>query len=185
MAKKKHNTAGGGALPNKHALWYEEYTDLEEALRKAGFDIREYETCKKVFNGLHQVGLVTKKYGFYKTFDHLNNNKWKQYISKRLLPDDVFVNTDKKIVFIIEKKYQEDAGSVDEKLQTVDFKIKEYQKMLPGWEVRFIYLLNDYFDKDCYHDVFDYIRKVGGSVHINTDKDPFNLTNLEIELPED
>lgn len=181
MAKKKHNMAGGGALTNEHGLLYEEYTDLEEALREAGFDIREYETCKKVFDGLHQVGLVTKKYSFYKTFDHLDDDKWKNYVSKRLLPDDVFVNTNKKIVFIIEKKFQKDAGSVDEKLQTIDFKIKEYKKMLPDWEVRFIYILNDYFKQKCYRDVFNYIKSVGGSYYFNE----LPLEDLQIELPED
>lgn len=48
------------------------------------------------------------------------------------LPDGVFVNLDTETVFINEKKYQIGAGSVDEKLQTGDFMIKECKKMLPG-----------------------------------------------------
>ena len=181
MAKKKHNMVGGGALTNEHGLLFEEYTDLEEALRKAGFNIREYDACKKIFDGLHQVGFVTKKHGFYKTFKHLDHEKWKKYVSKRLLPDDVFVNTDKRIVFIIEKKFQMGAGSVDEKLQTVDFKLREYKKLLPDWEVRFVYILNDFFRQDCYRDVFEYIRSVGGEYYFNA----LPLKDLEIEYPED
>ena len=95
---------GGGALTNEHGLLYEQYTDLEEALKEAGFDLQKHKACQEVFDGLHKVGLVTKKYDFYKIFEHLDNNKWKNFISKRLLPDDVFVNLDTKTVFIIEKK---------------------------------------------------------------------------------
>ena len=178
MPKKKHNMVGGGALTNEHGLLYETYTDLAEALKEAGFDLQEQATCKEVFDGLHKVGLVTQKYDFYKIFDHLSNNKWKQYISKRLLPDDVFVNLDKKIVFIIEKKFQQDNGSVDEKLQTVDFKIKEYKKLLPDWEIKFFYILNDYFKKDAYKDVFEYIESVGGNYYFNT----IPLENLGLDF---
>ena len=180
MAQKKHNMVGGGALTNVHGLLYETYTDLEGALSKAGFSLSEEKACKEVFSGLHKVGLVTKKYDFYKVFDHLDSNKWKNYISKRLLPDDVFVNLDKKIVFIIEKKFQMGAGSVDEKLQTVDFKIKEYKKMLPGWDVKFCYILNDFFKQDVYRDVFNYIKSVGGEYYFNH----LPLTELGLNIEE-
>ena len=168
MPKKKHNMVGGGSLTNEHGLLFEQYTDLQEALKEAGFDMLEHEACQEVFDGLLKVGLVTKKYGFYKVFEHLNDDKWKKYISKRLLPDDVFINTTNKTVYIIEKKYQRDAGSVDEKLQTVDFKIKEYKKLLPEWNVKFFYILNDYFKQDGYKDVFEYIRSVGGDYYFNS-----------------
>ena len=181
MPKKKHNMVGGGALTNEHGLLYEQYTDLEEALKEAGFDLQAHRACQEVFDGLHKVGLVTKKYDFYKIFDHLNNDQWKKYISKRLLPDDVFVNLNTKTVFIIEKKYQMGAGSVDEKLQTVDFKIKEYKKMLPDWEVKFFYILNDFFKQDVYRDVFEYIKSVGGDYYFNT----LPLEDLGLDLDDE
>ena len=168
MPKKKHNMVGGGSLTNEHGLLYEEYTDLLEAVIKAGYDTKIQKTCVEVYNGLEKVGLITKKNHFYKTFEHLDKNQWKQYVSKRLFPDDVFINLDKKTVFIIEKKFQMGTGSVDEKLQTVDFKIKEYKKLLPEWEIKFIYILSDFFKKDCYRDVFDYIKSVGGDFYFNS-----------------
>jgi len=48
---------------------------------------------------------------------------------------------------IIEKKWQEVSGSVDEKLQTCGFKIRQYNRLVEGTglEVKFTYLLNDWF----------------------------------------
>ena len=60
------------------------------------------------------------------------------------------------------------AGSVDEKLQTIDFIIKEYKKMLPGREVKFFYILNDFFKQDVYKDAFDYIKSTGCDYYFNT-----------------
>jgi hypothetical protein len=65
-------------------------------------------------------------------------------------------------MFIIECKFQQSAGSVDEKLQTCDFKRKQYQKLLSqlNMEVEYMYLLSDWFKKPEYKDVLDYIISV-------------------------
>ena len=62
----------------------------------------------------------------------------------------------------IEKKYQQTDGSVDEKLQTSGFKLKQYRKLVEGTsiEVKFIYVLNDWFHNPRYKDVLDYIKEV-------------------------
>ena len=62
-------------------------------------------------------------------------------------------------LFIIECKYQQVAGSVDEKLQTCDFKRKQYQKLMAqvNIDVEYIYLLADWFKGPKYKDVLDYI----------------------------
>ena len=52
------------------------------------------------------------------------NVHWKTINSKKYLPDSVFYNLSNDTVYIIEKKYQAGTGSVDEKLQTCDFKKK-------------------------------------------------------------
>jgi hypothetical protein len=107
------------------------------------------------------VGRIFKKYGFYKFLDELKI-EWKSLISKRLVPDySIFVivaNT----VYIIECKFQQVTGSVDEKLQTCDFKRKQYQKLLApaNIEVEYIYLLSDWFRQPQYKDVLDYIHSV-------------------------
>ena len=60
-------------------------------------------------------------------------------------------------------KFQKVAGSVDEKLQTCDFKRKQYAKLMAplNTEVEYIYILSEWFNKPPYKDVLDYIISVG------------------------
>jgi hypothetical protein len=60
-------------------------------------------------------------------------------------------------------KFQEVAGSVDEKLQTCDFKNKQYTKLLSplGISVKYTYILSDWFKDQSYKDVLEYVRSVG------------------------
>ena len=85
------------------------------------------------------------------------------FISKKLLPDDAIYVIKDNTINIIEIKFQSGEGSVDEKLQTCDFKKKQYQKLLSSlnYEVQYIYILNDWFRKEAYKDVRDYILSVG------------------------
>jgi hypothetical protein len=89
---------------------------------------------------------------------------YKKYISKKLLPDDAIFVIANNTLFIIEVKFQKVAGSTDEKLQTCDFKIKQYRKLLSkiNTDVQYIYILNDWFRKPEYKDVLDYIISING-----------------------
>jgi hypothetical protein len=82
---------------------------------------------------------------------------------------DCFVNYRDKTVYIIEKKFQSSAGSVDEKLQTCDFKRKQYKKLFSsiGYDIQYIYLLCDWFRKPEYRDVLQYIKDVGCDYYFN------------------
>src|SRR3989338_8232640 len=55
---------------------------------------------------------------------------YKKIISKRLLPDEALYVIVNNTLFILELKFQKVAGSVDEKLQTCDFKKKQYRKLM-------------------------------------------------------
>lgn len=116
-----------------------------------------------VFFNKKEVGLTFKKYGLYKYLEEQGID-YSNIISKRLLPDDAIYVIANNTMHIIEIKFQEVAGSTDEKLQTCDFKIKQYRKLLSqlNIEVRYIYILNDWFKKPEYKDVLDYIISVGG-----------------------
>ena len=72
-------------------------------------------------------------------------------------------------LFIIEVKYQQVAGSVDEKLQTCDFKRKQYVKLVAplGLKVEYVYVLNDWFKHPSYKDVLDYIHNVNCHYRFN------------------
>ena len=86
-----------------------------------------------------------------------------QFLSKKLLPDEALYVIVNNTLFVIEIKFQMTTGSVDEKLQTCDFKRKQYAKLMAplNIEVEYIYLLSDWFRHKSYKDVLDYVISVG------------------------
>ena len=109
-----------------------------------------------------------KKGQFYKFLER-KGIKWKSLISKKLLPDDAILVILRETLFIIEVKYQQVAGSVDEKLQTCDFKRKQYLKLVSplNLKVEYVYVLNDWFKQPGYADVLDYIHSVNCHYRFN------------------
>lgn len=103
-----------------------------------------------------------KKNGLYKFLESRGIN-YRKYLSKKLLPDEALYVIVNNTLFIIEMKFQKVAGSVDEKLQTCDFKRKQYAKLMAplNIEVEYIYILSDWFRAPQYKDVLDYIISVG------------------------
>ena len=109
---------------------------------------------------------VAKFYTKNKLYKNLLDPKgidYKEYISKTLLPDDAIFIISKKVLSIIEIKFQAVAGCVDEKLQTCDFKNKQYQKLLAplNIDVKYVYVLNEWFLKKEYKDVLNFVNSVG------------------------
>jgi hypothetical protein len=151
--------AGGkGGANTKTGLVFEGKTDLSSFLSKQ----KNYRIeGENVFYKKELVARVFKKYSFYK-FLEAESVDWKSLVSKRLLPDDSIYVIINNTMFIIECKFQQNEGSVDEKLQTCDFKKKQYQKLLSqlNMEVEYIYLLSEWFKSPKYKDVLDYIISV-------------------------
>jgi len=89
--------------------------------------------------------------------------KYKEILSKKLLPDEALYVIVNNTMYILEIKFQRVAGSVDEKLQTCDFKKKQYQRLFAplNYEVEYIYILSDWFNRPEYKDVLTYINSVG------------------------
>ncbi|MCK5305750.1 MAG: hypothetical protein KAJ66_01305 [Candidatus Omnitrophica bacterium] len=109
-----------------------------------------------------KVAELYQKHKLYKNLLEPNDIDFKAIISKKLLPDEAILIIKDKTLFIIEIKFQEVAGSVDEKLQTCDFKNKQYKKLLTplNISVKYVYVLNDWFKKKEYKDVLDYVKSV-------------------------
>ncbi len=109
-----------------------------------------------------EVARSYKKHGLY-AYLLSQGVDYKKYISKKLLPDEAVYVIHNNTLFVIEMKTQEVGGSVDEKLQTCDFKKKQYQKLMAplNIEVEYIYILGDWFKKPEYKDTLDYIISVG------------------------
>ena len=129
-----------------------------------GYEVREHgkKAGKAVFFKGELIARCFRKHDFYQYLDELGV-AWKKILSKRLLPDDALLVIVRETLFIIEVKYQEVAGSVDEKLQTCDFKRKQYMKLVGpvGLKVEYVYVLNDWFKNPAYKDVLDYINSMG------------------------
>ncbi|MDP2820784.1 MAG: hypothetical protein Q8O39_01085 [bacterium] len=110
-----------------------------------------------------EVGMSFKKHELYRFLAKQGVN-YLDYISRKILPDDAIFVIANNTLFVIEVKFQEVAGSTDEKLQTCDFKIRQYRKLLSSLniDVEYIYILNDWFKKPEYKDVLDYIISIKG-----------------------
>ena len=151
-------TGGIGGANTKTGLAFEGKTDILTFLSKQ----KDYQVKGNIvyFQG-QEVARTYKKFAFYRFLEE-NGINWKDIISKRLLPDDSIFVIIKNTLYIIEVKFQQVAGSVDEKLQTCDFKKKQYQKLLAqlNIDVEYIYILSNWFRKPEYKDVLNYIHSV-------------------------
>ena len=153
---KSGSRLGGSTITG---LNFEKEVDILELLSNTkGYSIKG----KNIYYNGEMVAQSMRKYGLYK---YLESKKidYTKILSKRLLPDEAIYVIVNNTMFIIEVKFQKVAGSVDEKLQTCDFKRKQYAKLMAplNIEVEYIYILDDWFKKPEYKDVLDYIISVG------------------------
>jgi hypothetical protein len=159
---KAGGIGGGNTVSGLH---FETRCDLVTLLQQVpGYEIRTSlgRAGQDIYFERELVARTFKKNSFYKFLDE-EGVDWRAKVSCQLLPDDAILVQVRKTLNIVEVKFQAVAGSVDEKLQTCDFKRKQYLKMVGdlGFSVAYIYVLNsDWFKQDRYRDVLDYIRSV-------------------------
>lgn len=153
---KKKGFGGGNTITG---LKFERGKDILSILGKVkGYSVKG----NVIFYLEKEVARSYRKYGLYKYLESQDID-YKKIISKKLLPDEALYVIVNNTLFVIEMKYQEVTGSVDEKLQTCDFKKKQYKKLMAplNIEVEYIYILSDWFRKQEYKDVLDYVISVG------------------------
>lgn len=155
---------GKGGERTQTGLRFEERIHLATAIsRLKGYEVKGDEVFK---NGKKIAHLYTKN-KLYKILLVSLGIDHTKIISKKLLPDEAILvgNT----LYIIEMKFQYVAGSVDEKLQTCDFKKRQYAKLLKeaGIKIEYIYVLNDWFKKPEYTNVLEYVKDVGCRYYFN------------------
>ncbi|MCM1505328.1 MAG: hypothetical protein NC127_09045 [Muribaculum sp.] len=153
-------TGGKGGANTLTGLIYEAKVDLKEFLSQ---QIDYTISGNSVYYQGQEVGQVFKKYELYSKFLQPRGINWRNHISARLVPDNGIYVIANNTAHIIEVKTQHGQGSVDEKLQTCDFKKKQYQKLFfpLNIEVKFMYILDDWFKQARYKDILDYIISVG------------------------
>lgn len=140
-------------------LNFEKEADIVELLKSK----EEYKVKNNIiYYQDKEVARSVKKHALYKYLESQGVD-YKKIISKKLLPDEALYVIINNTLFVIEVKFQKVAGSVDEKLQTCDFKRKQYARLMAplNIEVEYIYILSDWFKKPEYKDVLDYIISVG------------------------
>jgi len=94
------------------------------------------------------VFIATKKSGLFRSMNnHIDTKIKKAHGCKN--PDECYINQNNKIIFIIEKKFQQKPGSVCEKIQTSDFKKWQYNRTFPDYKIVYIYCLSKWFKNNC------------------------------------
>lgn len=150
---------GKGGGNTKTGLNFENGRDIASVIKKVpGYSVKN----GVIFYNKKEVARSYKKHDLYRYLESQGVD-YKKHISKKLLPDDAVYVLHNNTLFVVEMKFQKVAGSVDEKLQTCDFKKKQYRKLMAplNIEVEYIYILSDWFQKPEYKDTLDYIISVG------------------------
>lgn len=147
----------GGANTNISGLKFEQKIDVKTAFQRlSGYEVRGDD----VYFENEKVAELCGKNSLYKKFLSKYGINWEEILVKKLLPDEAIFVLHNNTIFIIEKKFQHGSGSVDEKLQTCQFKLIQYRKLLSKANIRveYGYVLNDWFNQPRYKDVLDYIK---------------------------
>jgi hypothetical protein len=156
----------GGAKTNQNGLAFERETSPVKQFEENGYCVLagEYKFEHQIFDHDGTLLLMLRTQSATKAWLMRNYGvDMGGNLSAPMRPDITLFSAETNVITIIEQKFQSVAGSVDEKLQTVDFKKKQYEKIFKplGIQVRFIYVLSEWFTKSRYDDVKDYIISVG------------------------
>ncbi len=161
---------GSGGCNTKTGLYYEGKVDLKTLLENlSGYSLVEHKLTKSkkskwylIYYQGEYIADIFQKNTLYIYLEERGVD-WREFLSKKLLPDSAIYVVLNNTLFIIEVKYQEVSGSVDEKLQTCDFKRKQYQKLFSylNYRVEYLYILNGWFKKPEYKNVLNYIINMG------------------------
>lgn len=130
---------------NVNGLSYELLTNLNDK-----FDIIKNEKYHNLikFKGNNKLYINTNKYNFIKFMENNKNNLINMAHGCKN-PDDCFIDNNLNNLFIIEKKFQQTNGSTCEKIQTIDFKLWQYKRLYPNYNLIYIYSLSNWFKNNC------------------------------------
>jgi hypothetical protein len=173
----------GGAKTQKVGADFEVSTaeELISKLLSNGYQIKEEYRLSGIKSPLHGVTLEKSKDekleiyyqdGIYKLFFEPRGVDWKEHYSARLKPDSAIFSPKTNTLTIIEKKQQGVAGSVAEKLQTCDYKMQYYSKLVRdlGINVEIVWQLGQYFVEQQANlkSVFEYMATKGSRYYFLT-----------------
>jgi hypothetical protein len=146
----------GGANTNATGLPYEELTDLTthcvDNPDLSGTE--EYVLGRRggkvvAFGGHRHTAFISASKGnTYRAMEAFRDHAVAP-IHGCKSPDECFVRVRDRVMFIIEKKFQQRSGSVCEKIQTAPVKRNRYRKLFPSHDIVYMYCLSDWFGDNC------------------------------------
>lgn len=138
-------TGAGGSKTNKNGISYENLSDLDDKITI----LESNKYSKKIkFVDSEKCFIKTKQANLFKCMDdEIDKNVKKAHGCKN--PDECYIDKESKNMFIIEKKFQQCSGSVCEKIQTSDFKLWQYKRTFPKYNIIYIYCLSEWFKENC------------------------------------
>ena len=159
MERKKKNkgTGAGGAKTNENGKKLEEKTRDVYTLICDIVKVLEKTTAKHKVEEVNINGRILNRApeGAFRRWDKLNgfSKDDKDYKTRGLHgaknPDDAFIDMVNNIIYWIECKVQEVAGSKCEVLQTYNQKIRNLKERYPGYTINYIYVLDSNFRTHC------------------------------------
>lgn len=159
MERKKKNkgTGAGGAKTNENGIKLEEKTRNAYSAMCDSVKVLENNSNKYKIEEVNINGRILDRApeGAFRRWDKLNGFSMddKDYTKRGLHgaknPDDAFIDRVNKIIYWIECKVQEVAGSKCEVLQTYNHKIRNLKERYPGYTINYIYVLDCNFRKHC------------------------------------
>lgn len=145
----------GGKNTNINGLSYENKTNIKNYCKNfetKTIDNKHYEIFD--FDGKKIIHVEKKCLEIYLKQDFVK-------LEKSLQPDEAFIDEENKKLFIIEKKFQQSPGSVDEKIQTGLYKKEFYQELYPSYSIKYAYVLSDWFKSPKYFPEMRFLQKYG------------------------
>jgi hypothetical protein len=158
---KNRGTGAGGAQTNKNGLSFEYHTSLMGLIKIEQYFYTQSKPNSKAkkkpkpyklitFNSYDKLLIMAHQSGFNMYMrDKKLINKDIDVMHGCSKPDESYIDEDKKVIIIIEKKLQTTSGSVCEKIQTAPAKLYNYTERFPGYIVNYIYCLSDWYKSNC------------------------------------
>ena len=113
-------TNAGGKNTNANGLPFEKITEINEynILEKDKYHYKiQFNECNKIFYKIKNKQL----FNYMTKYNNITIDKT-NIAQGCKQPDETYINEQNKILYIIEKKFQQVSGSVSEKIQTAIFK---------------------------------------------------------------
>jgi hypothetical protein len=165
----------------KNGINYEKYTSLKDKITIISNHNKFYQKIK--FNNNDREFINASKSGLFKYM------KLKSKMNEKIkhahgckLPDECYIDENNNRIFIIEKKFQTVNGSACEKIQTSDFKVWQYSRLFPSYDIKYIYCLSSWFEHNCKSEL-EYLNKNNIKYLIGDDpdykKDIINYLNTD------